>query len=455
MLSYELVSQRPRYFAMVTLTLGFQFAIATFISLALAPAVLAANEMCPVIPTEKALPELKTDHNGRTIHFCCEGCVQKFKANPSPYLANLPPDNSSNNVDMSRIKPPPPNPPIATGLEWLEPVFKAVDFLERHQPLSIYIAGAGLLVMMAMRIRNRRAKRENPGRIFRWLEPLSRHSTLVILVLLGVCGELWRLTALAEAEAEQTRNNATEQVNQLQEAISQAHAQGASTSNMLTWAWPQALHELPKGLKNTYYRGNDERSPKLFNGGNYRTATFHVSVRTPDGRDVTPGMNLAGQVPRVRLEIVRAPNTAPNFFTADQMSNTFLIPLDDPQADPAALSTVTPEQHWVAEAPFGRPGTEKGYTRLNRVWCVCVGVPKPRLSSAQIHYYIQCVMHTQDGVVQPESSAWMISVYPSPILHTATADQEWFSDRPIPEIPNGKNATDPKLLGISKPDAKP
>jgi len=51
-------------------------------------------------------------------------------------------------------------------------------------------------------------------------------------------------------------------------------------------------------------------------------------------------------------------------------------------------------------------------------------------------------------VVRPESSAWMLPVFASPILHGANADREWFSDRPIPAIPDGKQSTDPKLLGL-------
>jgi len=76
-----------------------------------------------------------------------------------------------------------------------------------------------------------------------------------------------------------------------------------------------------------------------------------------------------------------------------------------------------------------------------------VGQSKPGLS-AMIHYYIQAIFHIQDGVVLPESTLWMIPVYPSPILQGPHADGEWFSDRPIPEIPDGKNVTDPKLLGL-------
>jgi YHS domain-containing protein len=399
------------------------------------------------MPDQKVETQFKTEHNGRTVYFCCGSCVQKFKANPAPYLSNLPPENPAANSDPTRVKTPPPNPPQKTGYEWFELALPIGEFCGRHQSLLIYLCVVFVVIAVAGRVRCRLSKCEHPGRAVRWLEPFTRGSTLVILVLIGVCGELWREATRAQAETEQARNATSETTEQLQKQFRDEIARTKTSGKLFSWAWPQALHELPKGLKNTFYRGNDERSPKLFNGGNYRTVTFHVAARTEDGRDVTPGMNLAGQTLRMRLEIVRAPHTTPYFFTTDRMAQVFLLSLDERTAPPVALTPVTPEWRWVVEASFNQPSEPKGYTRLSKVWSLSVGDPKGP-NEAIPHYCVQCVIHTQDGVVQPKSSVWMIPVYPSPILHGPTADREWFSDRPIPEIPEGKNVTDPKLLGI-------
>ena len=46
------------------------------------------------IVTDNALSSMGDEqsivHNGQTIKFCCEPCVDKFRANPAKYLAKLP-----------------------------------------------------------------------------------------------------------------------------------------------------------------------------------------------------------------------------------------------------------------------------------------------------------------------------------------------------------------------------
>jgi YHS domain-containing protein len=46
------------------------------------------------IVTDNALDSMGDErsivHNGQTIKFCCEPCVEKFQSNPAKYLAKLP-----------------------------------------------------------------------------------------------------------------------------------------------------------------------------------------------------------------------------------------------------------------------------------------------------------------------------------------------------------------------------
>ncbi|MEK0449585.1 MAG: hypothetical protein RL088_1853 [Verrucomicrobiota bacterium] len=46
------------------------------------------------IVTDNALDSMGDEqsivHNGQTIKFCCEPCVEKFQKNPAKYLAKLP-----------------------------------------------------------------------------------------------------------------------------------------------------------------------------------------------------------------------------------------------------------------------------------------------------------------------------------------------------------------------------
>lgn len=48
------------------------------------------NEWCPVMPEEKADPEITTTYLGKTVAFCCDMCWKKFRADPERYLARLP-----------------------------------------------------------------------------------------------------------------------------------------------------------------------------------------------------------------------------------------------------------------------------------------------------------------------------------------------------------------------------
>ena len=48
------------------------------------------NKMCPVMTEEEADPEMTITFRGKTVAFCCDTCMEKFKANPDKYLPRLP-----------------------------------------------------------------------------------------------------------------------------------------------------------------------------------------------------------------------------------------------------------------------------------------------------------------------------------------------------------------------------
>ena len=42
------------------------------------------NTKCPV--TDEAVdPKISTEHDGKTVYFCCEDCVEKFLSDPESY----------------------------------------------------------------------------------------------------------------------------------------------------------------------------------------------------------------------------------------------------------------------------------------------------------------------------------------------------------------------------------
>lgn len=46
------------------------------------------NALCPV-SGEPVNPKVSYVHEGKRYHFCCKGCVKKFKKNPEKYMAVL------------------------------------------------------------------------------------------------------------------------------------------------------------------------------------------------------------------------------------------------------------------------------------------------------------------------------------------------------------------------------
>ena len=47
------------------------------------------NARCPVMPDENVDPSITTIYQGRTVAFCCDRCLAKFKANPEQYASRL------------------------------------------------------------------------------------------------------------------------------------------------------------------------------------------------------------------------------------------------------------------------------------------------------------------------------------------------------------------------------
>jgi YHS domain-containing protein len=420
-----------------------------------APATPPANEMCPVRPDEKALSEFKLEHQGRTIYFCCEACVQRFRENPDPYLSNL--EAPAKPADSASA--PKPNPRLRTGWEWAEPLLAAAEFCLRRPIVPVALVAAYLFTTAAATFHRRWTRGgATPGLGTRMLGLLSCWGTFAALVLAAACVDLWLAKGRAEAALDAARTQAIRAEEALEEYRNPRSGAAAYPylEKVLHYSWPQGFHALPRGTSNTFYRGNDERSEKLFNGGNYRTATYHVSLRAADGREVRSGDAVQDQPLAVRCEIVRAPNTAPEFFSADRMAGVFFT-RGDPAREAKRLTIVRPDRHWMSDLPVGVVPVA-GEHEIRGVWLMFAGRAEdpPTLAGAACWYYIQYTLFFRDGRLDERSTVWMMSVFPSPKLTGANSDAQWFSDRPIPEIPDGKNATDPKLLGSDNPDgAKP
>ncbi len=216
----------------------------------------------------------------------------------------------------------------------------------------------------------------------------------------------------------------------------------------------------PPRLGGTYYRGNDERSPRLFNGGFYRTATMHLALSDVEDRRLAWGDTLPSDELFIRLEIERAPMATPTLFTPTLMAKAFLSPCRPATRTPGLeamvypLETLETGERWVGRVPVKLPSPDAaGDMLLSGELFLYHGVPGKEQISARPHFGMSYRINVKRGVIQPGSDLWMGSLYKLSKVFYPPPDRilpnEWFDSWEIPVI-EGSNSTDPKLLGVEE-----
>jgi hypothetical protein len=219
------------------------------------------------------------------------------------------------------------------------------------------------------------------------------------------------------------------------------------------------------GVGGTYYRGNDERSEKLFNGGNYRTATMRLALLDETAKPLSVGDRIVGDKLLVRLEIERARQATRDLFTEDMIRAVLLTrrtadqkePL--PEDEPASFETLERGERWAAtyKLPAYHGDADAA---LDGVLYVVSGAQRDGEAVRGTQQYgIVYSLRIRGRVIQPNSELWLGPIlvpgnFQFPMPNTITLS-EWLDTQPIPEI-TGENSTDPKLLGIPphRPDFK-
>jgi hypothetical protein len=215
----------------------------------------------------------------------------------------------------------------------------------------------------------------------------------------------------------------------------------------------------------TFYRGNDERSPKLFNNGNYRTATFHLSLVDAEGNTVQHGDQIVGREMFLRLEIDRPPFTADFLYCDRVMSKMFLtkecgkfLGRSGRIADRVDFVEIEPMQRWEARYPLGRicpqcGDLQRGIIYLceeyyhNPYWWM----EKDVRGGSRFHYGIQFELAIDDGRLSQQADLWMGALYRTRKLPKWKVPiEEWFSHEPIPVLTSAHETDDPELLGIDE-----
>jgi len=387
------------------------------------------NKFCPVQADKLALSEYSARHEGKQVYFCCERCPALFEANPKAYTvwlygsATARPGHSHTQALPSDV--------IDTQL--------MADFGRREWILLSLSLVALVLLLLRRKFSKKRVPFQSPSS-----RTLMLSNIILLALLVGMtwtCYRLWSGFFLF----------------QLKDAIHFATYYDFGDPPI------PAKPNLPKRIKGTLYRGNDERSVDLFNHGNYRTCSFNLSLCNKAGGDeIHPHDNLSSHTVFLRLEIVRAAFTSDLFFSDEQMTVIVVTKKPDPFLgyltpieDGVSLHTTEPKQRWEAAFPLC---SVAGRGREQHTGIVYVGEKRyiknllrsVSIAGTRFHYAVQYDLVFEDGKITDDSDLWMGALY-----RTRRFSQwklplhEWFSHEPIPELP-GRNTEDPTLLGIDE-----
>ena len=212
----------------------------------------------------------------------------------------------------------------------------------------------------------------------------------------------------------------------------------------------------PPRLGGEYYRGNDERNPRLFNHGFYRTATFVVSLVDESGNVIHYDSPLPEGPLYLDFQLNRAAGTTDGHYRDGSMRSIYLsrqannaVAIDEP----VPLEEVEPQWKWRARYKLLDEPISKQLE--GRVFIHCSASVKDGLVKGHIHYAISYNLVPRDGRLTDESEVWMGSLFQTQNVVATPLDKipvaEWFDFRPMPEIV-GENSDDPALLGIGTPD---
>tara|TARA_R110002049_G_scaffold4601_5_gene32361 strand:- start:506785 stop:508524 length:1740 start_codon:yes stop_codon:yes gene_type:complete len=227
------------------------------------------------------------------------------------------------------------------------------------------------------------------------------------------------------------------------------------------WTGATASSNKPKGpfrpkhppwMGGVYYRGNDERNEKLFNGGFYCTSKMYLSLRDRNSDALQWEDPIDSETLAVCLEIERSPFATPSLYNDETMTRCSLRLADPSQAknvaaQRAAFQVLKPGERWRACYPLRGLAEQQGdVSRYQGGIDLCN-------SGGQPHYGIRYDIVVRDGRIDAASEIWMGATF---LTSNVVVPQEgkiplreWFDFVPIPEITH-ENSKDPDLLGITE-----
>lgn len=371
------------------------------------------NSQCPVLPDDPLEEGTSLHYGDHEIGFCCDHCRGLFLEDPAAYLDQLPPEAA----DAVRAVHFPAEKPFAIG----------------DHPDLVTLGVLGLLALLG------------------WGRGTEGGRRLAFAcVALGLVG----LAALSWWRAEALRVELAESRTELELA---RWKELIHNNTYYTYGDPPRPLRPPvePRLAATFYRGNDERSDRLFNGGNYLTAYLDLAIVDEAGEPIEHGQQLGDQPLFLQFQIRRGPNTPDFFWTDDLVGDIFLtaepdpfLGYEEPVPDRRDLETVEPMERWRATYPVGFADDFGEKTLEKTVYVADAWFENGRMIGATFHYGIEVKLAFEDGRVEPRSEVYMGALFrprKSPISRVPA--NQWLSHEPLLPLPEPQG-DDPETLGI-------
>lgn len=385
------------------------------------------NIMCPVLSDRESTDDYAVMYKGKEVRFCCSECIIEFNKHPEIYETVLP--------QLKEI-------PLRTRMQLFmgQYGFLAVGF-------TLLFALIGLRIHRHRNPSNDSAEAGTFGRLLQ--KKIS--ATIPLLLLAGYLGF---------------------EVNSLQSQLIERRLKDEihfATFHDFGFPPTPKRPETEPRLQASFYRGNDERSPKLFNNGNYRTARFNISLCDQNRQTVAAGDNIKDKELFLKFEIDRPPFTPDFLYNKEMMDTMFLtaecdyfLGRDTPVADKIELTETEPMQKWEALFPITakesccQPAAFGGTVYVCEKYFQESKLPfvGRKQIGARFHYAVRVDLKVEDNILVADSDMYMGALYRTRKLPTWRVPMsQWFSHEPIPELP-GENVEDPELLGITDHIAK-
>lgn len=387
------------------------------------------DKQCPVEPGKKADAKYYADHSGERIYFCCEECIDEFKSSPETYLTSIPDHNPIDKVndDGTRIQ----------------------DLFDDAWNVAVTTAGLTIVTLLFLALLLLHYA-------VRTLAPKSRFSRCSGIFISRKAIPAWLALLLgAEALASHLSHHYT------REAISDSTLEHAVHYTTFVEYGDPPLPSRPAlapRVRASFYRGNDERSPELYNGGNYRTATFDIDLCTENGNSIAHGDQASFKKLFFRVRFRRAAGTPDYFWKPARMAKIYATRdpgkfhwRDDVPEDLIPVIEVVPLQEWVFKYPIKAFVENEDIQSVSGTFYICEKRynDSESLIGGRFHCAFSFDLHQSPDGLAKNSDVWMGALYRKRSLRIwEIPEAEWLTTKPIPEIIDGQSSSDPVLLGI-------